>query len=37
LLLIFSPEFRTGAINFMLAIPKFVVHLMYALAGRAEV
>jgi hypothetical protein len=36
-LLVVSPEFRTSFINFMLAIPKFVVHLMYAVAGRAEI
>lgn len=36
-LLVVSPEFRTGFVNFMLAIPKFVVHLMHALAGRAEI
>jgi hypothetical protein len=36
-LLIFSPEFRTSAINFMLAIPKFVVHLLYAVTGQPEI
>ena len=36
-LLVVSPEFRTGFINFMLEIPKFVVHLLHTIVGRAEI
>lgn len=36
-LLVLSPEFRANFINFMMEIPKFVVHLLSTLAGRAEI
>lgn len=36
-LLVVSPEFRSSFVNFMLAIPKFVVHPLYSLAGRTEI
>jgi len=36
-LLVVSPEFRASMTNFMLAIPRFVVHMLYALAGRSEI
>ncbi len=36
-LLVVSPEFRTGFINFMLEIPKFVVHLLHTIVGRSEI
>jgi|GEM_PF-2493566 len=36
-LLIFSPVFRAAVMSFVVEIPRFVVHLLYALAGRAEI
>lgn len=37
LLLVISPEFRSSALSFLLSIPKFVVHVLHALLGRAEI
>ena len=37
LLLVVSPEFRSRALHFVLAIPQFVVHALYAVAGRSEI
>jgi hypothetical protein len=33
----FSPAFRTGFINFILELPKYAVHLLHLLMGRAEI
>lgn len=37
LLLVISPEFRARVMHFVVAIPQFVVHFLYALAGRSEI
>ena len=37
LLLVISPEFRLRAMHFVVAIPQYVVHILYALAGRSEI
>ncbi len=37
LLLVFSPEFRARVLEFVVAIPQFLVHVMYTLAGRSEI
>jgi hypothetical protein len=37
LLMIFSPEFRSGFIAFVLDVPKYAVRLLHALVGRAEI
>jgi hypothetical protein len=37
LLLVFSPEFRARVMHFVVAIPQYVVRVLYALAGRSEI
>jgi membrane glycosyltransferase len=37
LLLVISPEFRSSVLSFLLSIPKFVVQVLHALLGRAEI
>lgn len=37
LLLVFSPEFRSSVLSFLLSIPKLAVHALHALLGRAEI
>jgi hypothetical protein len=37
LLLIISPEFRARVMHFVVAIPRFIVHVLYEVAGRAEI
>jgi hypothetical protein len=37
LLLVISPEFRARVMHFAEAIPQYVVHVLYALAGRSEI
>jgi hypothetical protein len=37
LLLIVSPEFRSRVMHFLVAIPQFIVHVLYAAAGRSEI
>jgi len=37
LLLVISPEFRARVIHFVVEIPQYVVHVLYALAGRSEI
>ena len=37
LLLMISPEFRSRVMHFVVAIPQFIVHVLYEVAGRSEI
>ena len=36
-LLVISPEFRSRVMHFVVSIPQYIVHVLYALAGRSEI
>lgn len=37
LLLVISPEFRSRVLHFAVAIPQYIVHVLYVVAGRSEI
>lgn len=36
-LLVISPEFRSRAMHLAMALPQYIVHVLYSLAGRSEI